>query len=447
MQLDQLAASLVPVAEVTVEMGASGVVTLNFDTTISIEPIVQLDLNQARRRRLGLIGSESKLLPVNIVSVAIAGDLPLGGHLSVDVDLLGDIENAVFAVTSPCWKENLVLTLLTTPLSGGRSTVDVPIPWNMLFLETPCENYTLTAFSAALPLAFSSIDVRTTAPEPCQRAALVSSPSNGDQVSGLLAVAWDPAQLFFMRGSDDAPDGTLVEAENVTIQVVGTTKLPFDSDTCYGENHTGACIEATTITPGGNFGTPNTGSFMFDLTTNTDGDGHALPWAEASWQGRYERIRVKVIASEHWFTWGYSRGWFTIGDAEQNAKISFCDENYLGVGGSVVPAVHQGLAHAHVPASALAMVTHPQRDLSQALLSCTFALDGNVNFERVYVWALGYTYNIWEDDDTRCATLCSALHTALSLWHLAPASPLHFPPSLPPSLPSVRCPPFLPLLQ
>jgi len=387
-----LSASITPVAEVSVSMGVT-VMSLNFDTSISIQPVVGIQLlNNAERRRLS-IGSDPKLLPVTLVSVAIARELPLGGNLTVDVDLLGDTENVVFAVTAPCWDKNLVLNLLATPLPGGRSTVDVPIPWNMLFLETPCENYTFTAFSAALPHAFSAVDVRTTAPGPCQRAALVSSPSNGDQVSpsGLLAVAWDPAQLFFMRGSDDAPNGKLVqEADHVTIQLVGTTNLPFDSDTCFGENHKGACVETTTITPGGGFGTPNIGSFMFDLSSNTDGDGHSLPWEEASWQGRYERIRVKVIASEHWFTWGYSRGWFTIGDGETNAE-TVCDEkNYR------VPA------QPHVTAPAMAAVTRPQRGLSQGFLTGTFSLLGNVNFERVYVDVYGVgTYAMWVDDDTR----------------------------------------------
>ena len=401
-----LSASITPVAEVTVSMGNS-IMSLNFETSISIQPVVGLQLDSASRRRLS-VASGPKLLPVTLMSVAIAGELPLGGNFSVDVDLLDNTENAVFAVTSPCWKENLVLTLLTTPLPGGRSTVDVPIPWNMLFLETPCEYYTFTAFSAALPHVISAIDVQSTAPGPCQRAALVSSPSDGDLVSpsGLLAVAWDPAQLFFMRGSDDAPNGKLIqEADHVTIQLVGTTKLPFDLDTCFGENHMGACVETTTITPGGGFGTPNTGSFEFDLSSNTDGDGNSLPWAEPSWQGRYERIRVKVIASEHWFTWGYSRGWFTIGDGE-NAE-TFCNEQSYSIVDrpseplSVPLVVHREPAQPHSPAPAMALVTRPQRELSTASLTGTFSLLGNVNFESVNVEIYPATYTLWEDGDTR----------------------------------------------
>jgi hypothetical protein len=226
---------------------------------------------------------------------------------------------------------------------------------------------------------------------------LVSSPSDGDVISpkGSLSIAWRPEQLYFMRGFNDAPNGRMMEVENVTIQVLGTTSFDYDPDTCFGENHTGLCVETTTLTPGGGIGTPNSGFFAFDLSTNTNGDGHLLPWVGSSWEGRYDRLRVKVIASNHWFTWGYNRGWFTLGDG--TAADPFCDPISPI---STNARTHRLLEYAAVPA---ATTIHSQRDLSQVLVTGGFSLKASVNFDKVYIttFVSSDVWDLWEDTDTR----------------------------------------------
>jgi len=428
-------ASLRPVVELTVSLGFAGVMTMNFQSSVGIEPVVSLRFDGSSAasysssspsattssvgtssasssttasaspsRQLVAASAGSEFIPpvtlVKLVSVFIQEEMQLGGAIDMVVDLLEDTEHVVFDVTSTCWKENLHLTLLVKSLPSGRSALAVPIPWNILFLEAPCEDYTFSAYSAAWPHAISAVDVHSHAPGPCARAALVSSPSDGHVISptGLLSVAWHPDQLFFMRGSNDAPHGRMVEVGNVTIQIIGTTSLPFDPDLCFGENHTGACVETTTVTPV-KFGVPNTGFFAFNLSTNTDGEGVLLPWAGSSWKGRYDRLRVKVIASDHWFTWGYNRGWFTLGDGTATANSMTCDPISTISTASLPYRLIENIA---APATT---IPH-KRDLALVLVTGGYLLKATANFDRVYVVIIGgLTYDLWEDSDTRLVVI------------------------------------------
>ena len=332
--------TLKPAVMFTLAVGVPLLLTVNAEDTISLSPSMNVAVSASSSRRLSATALDA------LDAEFVAGSPVAPGHsILAKFEVDEEIENVVFRMSSSCWGDTW-LWLQEATISPALPSVSIPLPFHVLLTGTACEEYYIEAFEphhemdAIRSKPFAIPGLLQQDGSFCQP-SIVTRPSDGESVSVLAPYEfrWKADELFWYNSTSMVFDGSIIYADRVKIELLGILTNYDEEKGCeFGYTEKDNCTELTILTP--EEGAPNTGSFVFDFSSNVTGHGDPLSW-DGPWNtSRYAGgLQIRISAHAHSYTASRSTGLFYLGKVKESPSCPAIGIDPMPVLSSPVPFI------------------------------------------------------------------------------------------------------------